>query len=351
MNTPGGHEFYRFVQWIMWLPPFYPSENSNAPHPKCNNLLNGYVLKKEKMPPSGSDLEQAAREMTKAAAKGRPVLPLLRRLCPEIFHQIVRDGKTPGLLSLWGQSVNVDENVRRLIVPPAILHAIGHLAGIPMKGRIVHAGLQHTYGYLFSLLDTPYGLKRDRWLATDMERALGLGPSLLSPQPRRGTLLANLTFFLGQIVFQGNEKCLQALASLVDAVGPSIARYPFGELRVTRILEEVALGTKRIRIRTDLLAYPHPPPEAGGPKTLLIYSTQKGIQGPIQLVTAFPVRPEFEKELKASAQSSDQVDVRLQFNAYVRGMLGRTFLGRRSVLPRLPIKIELPANTAPRTPR
>src|SRR5437660_421137 len=151
---------------------------------------------------SGCSLPEAAGAMQMAAENGRPVVPLLKKHCPPIHRQIVADGNTPGLLSFWGRSANVDENVGETIVHPAILQAIGQLAGVPMRGRFVHAGLQHTYGYLFSLIDTPYGAKRDRWLTTDLENGFGLDPTLLGDRPRKGTLLGNLTWFIGRIVFR-----------------------------------------------------------------------------------------------------------------------------------------------------
>src|SRR5256885_4802858 len=115
-------------------------------------------------------LQDAAKAMVTAAERGLPVLSVLKKLCPHIYRQIGHDSRFPGLLSLWGRSVNVDENAGQVIVHPAILQAIGELAGVPMRGRIVHAGLQHSYGYLFSLIDTPYGAKRDRWVSTELER-------------------------------------------------------------------------------------------------------------------------------------------------------------------------------------
>src|SRR5262245_47126296 len=107
-------------------------------------------------------LRDAARAMVTAADSGRSVVAVLRKLCPPVYRQIVQERKRPEVLSLWGRSSNVDENAGKVIVHPAILRAIGELAGVPMPGRIVHAGLQHTYGYLFSLIETPYGFKRDR---------------------------------------------------------------------------------------------------------------------------------------------------------------------------------------------
>src|SRR3712207_3234615 len=85
------------------------------------------------------ELQAAALAMITAADLGRPVLPVLKRHCPYIHRQIVRCRREPGLLSFWGRSVNVDESAGQVIVHPAILAAIGELAGVPMRGRVVHA--------------------------------------------------------------------------------------------------------------------------------------------------------------------------------------------------------------------
>src|SRR5262249_2770464 len=110
--------------------------------------------------------------------------------------------------------VNVDEYAGQTIVHPEILRAIGELAGVRMRSPVVHAGLQHTYGYLFSLIETPYGAKRDRWVTTDLETGFGLELSLLGEKPHDGTLLANLTWFLGRIVFRGRPASLPRLAKI-----------------------------------------------------------------------------------------------------------------------------------------
>src|SRR5436190_9017644 len=160
-------------------------------------------------------LPDAAQALQAAAAKGQSVDRLLKKLCPAIYRQIVADKNTPGLLSFWGRSANVDENAGQTIVDPAILRAIGRLAGVPMRGRFVHAGLQHTYGYLFSLIETPYGYKRDRWVSEEWEIGFGMDRSLLAPEPRAGTLLANLTWFMGRIVFRDCPRLRRALENSV----------------------------------------------------------------------------------------------------------------------------------------
>src|SRR6185312_10106073 len=102
-----------------------------------------------------------ARAMIEAATRSRSAVKVLQKHCPHIYRQLVRLRECRGLLSLWGRSRNVDEFVEQAIVHPAILRVIGQLTGVPMRGRIVHAGLEHTYGYLFSLIETPFGYKRE----------------------------------------------------------------------------------------------------------------------------------------------------------------------------------------------
>jgi hypothetical protein len=274
------------------------------------------------------ELQEAARAMIHAAQSGRPALPVLRTRCPHVARQIVQDRKHRPLLALWGRSVNVDENTGEIIVHPAILEAIGELAGLPMHGRFVHAGLQHTYGYLFSLIDTPYGRKRDRWLSTSLEEGFGLEPSLLGDRPARGTLLANLTGFLGRIVHRGAVRSVRLLQAHARAIAPQIMAYDYDSLRVSRIVEE----TGKIALLTDLVPYPQRPQSADAESALLIYSVKRTTR-PLRLITAFPVKSEYVRELQASARDGGEVDIRLRYNAYVPGLYGKTVRGRRHLAP------------------
>jgi hypothetical protein len=280
--------------------------------------------------PAEQSLQDAAQAMVAAAENDRSVVSVLKRLCPHIYQQIRRDARYPELLSLWGRGVNVDENVGQIIVHPAILKEIGSLAGVPMRGRVVHAGLQHTYGYLFSLIDTPYGAKRDRWLSTDMERGFGIDLTLLGDRPSSGTLLANLTWFVGQIVFRDRPRLRQRLESSTAAVAPSLLRYN-ARLDVCRIVERVVLPGKpgrEVSLITDLLRYPHPPADQTKDHTLLVYSIQQGKNSALKLITAFPVRPAMVRELRASV-GPGKVRVRPRYNASVRGFPPAALPGRR----------------------
>jgi hypothetical protein len=254
--------------------------------------------------------------MIAAAERGRSVVPVLGRLCPYVYRQIVRDHRYPQLFSYWGRAVNFDENVRQTIVHPAILRGIGELAGVPMAGRIVHAGLQHTYGYLFSVIETPYGFKRDRWITTDMEKGFGIDVSLLGERPKVGTLLANLAYFLGRIVLCFQPRRLRGLEGIASAVATELTRYDYSRLQ-----------TRRLVLFTDMVPYVHPPRKPNAESTLLIYSVQRGLRARAQLLTAFPVTPAAVKEITAHVPTHGEICLR--YNAYVRGLYGRTVIGQR----------------------
>jgi hypothetical protein len=86
---------------------------------------------------------------------------LLQRLAPSIVRQIRKDRGRSGPMIFWGTSGNVDELAHAEIVDPAILLPLLNLAGQLLCAATPHAGVQHTYGYLFSTIQTPVGKKRD----------------------------------------------------------------------------------------------------------------------------------------------------------------------------------------------
>lgn len=280
---------------------------------------------------ANEQLQAAALAMMAAAEQGRSVVAALRDSYPPVYEQVRRDAATPGLLGVWGQCANFDEHARQVIVHPAILEALGELAGVPMRGRVVHAGLQHTYGYLFSLIQTPYGFKRDRWVSTDLERGLGIDLTLLGERPRAGTLLANATWLLGRIAFRGRFDALPPLVKEVRAVAPELAAYDTHRLSVERIEERVTLARKHQReviLRTDLVRLPLAP---DGDR-LLVYSVQAGGRALPRLITAFPVTPTLAADLVAAARPGGEAPIRLQYNAHVPGLAGATVPGWRGLV-------------------
>lgn len=272
-------------------------------------------------------LQEAARAMESAASAGRSVAMVLKRLCPLIHQQVARDGRCPALFRLWGRSANFDENARTTIVHAAILAAIGRVAGVPMRGRFVHAGLQHTYGYLFSLIETPYGAKRERWVTKHMEHGLGLEESLLGESPRAGTLLANLSYFLGRIVL-GKSRRLRCLEESRGAIAPELIGYDYDHLGKERVVETAGLASGReVMIFTDLV--PYVAPRADMRETvLLVYSVRTGKQ-PVRLITVFPVAEQVAAGIIDAVPASGRGPIQLKYNAYVPGLYGRTLTGRR----------------------
>ncbi|HLS93870.1 MAG TPA: amino acid deaminase [Microbacterium sp.] len=90
---------------------------------------------------------------------------------------LVRADRAAGLLPAWGWSTAVDENVGSAVVDRDVFDALHEAAGIDASFPVGHAGLVHVYGYLFSAVETPYGLKSDRWNDGVLARLLGLAPS------------------------------------------------------------------------------------------------------------------------------------------------------------------------------
>ncbi|MFO0969251.1 MAG: hypothetical protein U0793_27155 [Gemmataceae bacterium] len=270
-------------------------------------------------------LQSAALAIIAASDEGRSGLAVLRRLCPEIHRQIRSDARRPQFLRLWGRCVNIDENAGAVIVHPAILRLIGALAGTPMRPPIVHAGLEHTYGYLFSLIDTPYGRKRDRWLSTAIERGFGLDPTSFDAAPWHGTLLGNVTWFLAHVVLRRHPRVLRRLEDEQDAVAPDVRTLAYEGLTVRRIVEEPE-GLS-VRLLTDLIDFPRPPADTTAESTLLAHAVQHGRRPP-RLLTMFPMRPQAVEELLASVRLG-AVEIRTRYNAYLRGLTGKPRTGRR----------------------
>jgi hypothetical protein len=94
----------------------------------------------------------------------------------------------------WGLSTVLDENEETPIIPRPLFDRLHKLAGIDSKWPVGNAGLIHVYGYLESTVQTPHGLKRERWLDGSLARALGLGPEAFLPESEEGrTLLDRAT--------------------------------------------------------------------------------------------------------------------------------------------------------------
>ena len=257
----------------------------------------------------------------------KPLEPVLKAYAPGLLRQLAADKAAPGLLRLWGESINFDELANGRIVDPAVLSFLAGRLGAPKpEGRIAHAGMEHTYGYLFSLLPTKFGYKRARWVRPDVAEGLGLPSGSLGPSPSSGTLLANVTCVAGAIAL-GDDKPASAL---LDGVKPYCAPELRGYAppRRERLTETVSLpGGRAVSLRTDFVPFSA---ERGGNTHLLVYSVYDPAAGMARLVTAFPVNAAFVKAALDPAGLGEGRPVQTRYNAWVEGLTGKPATGLRS---------------------
>lgn len=268
------------------------------------------------------DFNEKTSELLKTAKHGQIGIREFDRLFSPITDQIRQDAGAPWL-QLWGMSRNFDEYEKQKIVDPKILTTIGRIARIPIRNKdAYHAGLMHTYGYLFSQLMTRFGYKRERWTKDGIEKRIGLKSRFLSPFPPSGTLLRNVSYLLTRIA-------LPQLANRFAEydVDPGLTEFPFDGLKRIRIVERFKPKTsaKSTQIMTDLVQYHR---ATAADAALLVYSYQ--LNGEPRLVSCFPVSRKFQDEMLSVAKSNE-IPIVARFNAVIRGIPQKGIMGTRRV--------------------
>lgn len=86
----------------------------------------------------------------------------------------IRRDAAAGRLAEWGRSTVIDENTGVPSFDEPLFAELHAAAGIDADFPVGNAGLLHVYGYWFSHVMTPYGLKRERWLDGKLAAALGM---------------------------------------------------------------------------------------------------------------------------------------------------------------------------------
>lgn len=279
-----------------------------------------------------------ARVLVERASARRSLRPELEALAPELCRSLAKDARPTGCSQLWGRSVNFDEHVRAIIVNPAILRALNDIAGLDGHDLINHAGLTHTYGYLFSVLETSFGWKRARWVDGQIERGLALPAGTLGPQHVGGAFLANVTYFLGQIAFRNRPVELALLDRFAAEASPSLHRLPYGALSFRRLEEKVEVpatdGRRRmVQINTDFVELPVRPTSPGASSHLLIYSVVDPDEGGARLITCFPVGADFVESAFDAGDLGASKPIRALYNAHIEGLPGPAPLGARAAAP------------------
>jgi hypothetical protein len=155
----------------------------------------------------------------------------------------------------------------------------------------------------------------------------------LSDRPREGTLLANLTWFLGMIVYRGEARYGRLVVRQRRAVARELRDYDYVGLPTWRIEERPrsAKVARPIVLRTDVVVYPHPPRDPSAEAALLIYSVGRGRRADSKLITAFPIRRPAIEELQQSA-SQTRAPIRPRYNAYVPEWPAASVPGRREMI-------------------
>lgn len=296
---------------------------------------------------------EVGRELHDLASATRPTTPkilweTLKTRLPALATQIERDEKREELKRLWTHSQNYDEFAKAEILHPWVINALEGAFGVfPSRGREVHAGLEHVYGYLFSILKTPFGYKRARWVRGQIERGLGLPEGLLSPATSEGTLFANVTYLAAKIALRDDAGAQKALKTAQTAVSKKIKSLSLAGRPVFRVTETAtakdAMGARRlVEIRTDLVALnplPAPPPAAPPPQAppqdwLLVYSVKDPSMGPgAKLVTLFPVDAAFKEKMLASGVFGSDKPVQARYNAWIPGLMDAPVNGKRNLHP------------------
>ncbi len=280
-------------------------------HPECPDHARGE---------SALDCPWAglARSMV-AVASPAAVVELLRAQAPRIAGDIARARECQGCFESWGRCLNFDELALAAIVDPTILGVVAAIAGETAAGPAWHAGLTHTYGYLFSLLRTSFGYKRQRWVGPELALSFGLPAGMLGPTPDEGTLLTNVTWLFGQLAFRGEDAPLARLKGFEARVPPALHALPYGSFRRHRVVETVSPSgaeARKIDCRTDLIELP----KAGTDTHLLVYSIDAGDGDGAQLISGFAVGAGSVRALLGAGGASAGREVRTRYNAYVPGL-------------------------------
>ena len=259
-----------------------------------------------------------SNESTEAHARITDVLEVNN---PALYNEILRDAQYPILPMLWGKSYNFDSGAKKIIVDEKIIEDLQRLFNVKNDNKIVNAGIMHTYGYLFSTIDTPYGYKRKRWIAPTLNYGFGLNGNSLSPETIDGGLLSNVTYFAGMLALTDKRQL-----NLLKNVSSEVIAFDYSKLSVERVEET----TKDFTLVTTLVKLPKKA-ENEENDYVLIYSIIDHSLKTDLLITVFPVNADsHNKIVNPETLGSDQKII-IRYNAYLDGA-GNALLGTRKLI-------------------
>lgn len=173
---------------------------------------------------------------------------------------LIRSDAAAGRLARWGRSTVIDENTGVPSFDEPLFAELHAAAEIDADFPVGNAGLLHVYGYWFSDVMTPYGLKRERWLDGKLATALGLPADAFHLHDRGATT---------------------PLERVMNATLPLLGDPPRGALVAEASLDVAPELTRRSRVVCL-------PAHDGHPAVLIYGIEASGAQSTMQLVTVFP---------------------------------------------------------------
>lgn len=206
----------------------------------------------------------------------------------------------------WTACTVFDELAKAEILPEKAMRGLGIKRAV--VGGVAHApaGLMHTYGYLFSQLQTAYGLKGKRWLESRLDERLGLPAGVFSPLAPEGEFAANVTSALLQLI--------GAPAKVARAARLKPSAKPLGRVEQRVTWRKPNGKTIEASVFTHLVELAPLKDRKPGDSHLLIYSVRR--DGRHQLTTAFPVDGSFAKAVMSAKPDREPVFTP-RFNLYV----------------------------------
>ena len=250
----------------------------------------------------------------------------LNEKLPGFINEIDLDSKAKDLVNVWGLSQNLEETLfpsGPKLIPENLLRFVVNLWQAPYNDTYTegNAGLNHTYGYLFSTVPTSHGYKRNRYTQGEIEEGLGLPAGLFSGIPTRGTLFTNFTKFIGTIAFRDNAASAKELSEAQDSGKVTkiteLENYSYKTVPVKRLVEIAKNDRFYLEMRTDVVMFTKPNTK-GKNTALLIYSIDFHSQGQAarpRLINAFPVDNNFVTAVFNPAGLGEGVQLKLKYNA------------------------------------
>ena len=226
----------------------------------------------------------------------------------DVLPGLAANLRTAGRVSAkyWAESTIYDPRAKASLLPDAVLDALGirrESAGGVVR---VPAGLMHTYGYLFSQVNTPHGLKGKRWTASRLDERLGLPAGTFGPLAPQGEFASNVTSALLRLV--GERPTLPRAAKL------RLSTRAAGRVE-QRVTWRTADGrTEKAVVFTHLAGLAPLPGLETDEAYLLVYSVVR--DGRRRLVTGFPVDAGFAESI-VRTPSGRSAAFAPRFNLYV----------------------------------